>query len=61
MAVQLVDGLTGNVISTFNSFNDCAKFLGTGRSTVSNRAVKNNKFKHIGKLVYLQKVSVNSE
>jgi hypothetical protein len=61
IAVQLVDGLTGNVIFTFNSFNDCAKFLGTSRSSVSNRSVKNNQFKHQGKLVYLQKVSVSFE
>lgn len=61
IAVQLVDGLTGNVISTFNSFNDCAKFLGTSRSSVSNRSVKNNQFKHQGKLVYLQRVSASSE
>lgn len=58
IAVQLVDGLTGNIISTFNSFNDCAKFLGTSRSSVSNRSIKNNQFKHDGKLVYLQRVSV---
>ena len=61
IAVQLVDGLTGKVISTFNSFNDCAKFLGTSRSSVSNRSVKNNQFKHQGKLVYLQRVSASSE
>ena len=46
IAVQLVDGLTGNVISRFNSFNDCAKFLATSRSSVSKRSVKNNPKKH---------------
>lgn len=61
IGVQLVDGLTGSVISTFNSYNECAKFLDTSRSSVSNRAVKNNQFKHKGKLVYLQKISVSFE
>jgi len=61
ISVQLVEGESGNIISTFNSFNDCAKFLGTSRSSVSNRSVKNNQFKHQGKLVYLQRVSVSLE
>jgi len=61
IAVQLVDGQTGNILSTFNSFNDCAKFLGTSRSSVSNRSVNNNQFKHQGKLVYLQRVPASSE
>ena len=61
ISVQLVDGVTDNIISTFNSYNDCAKFLGTSRSSVSNRAVKNNKFKHEGRLVYLQKIFVSLE
>jgi len=61
IAVQLVDGETGSIISTFNSFNDCAKFLGTSRSSVSNRSLKNNLFKHEGKLVYLQRVTDSFE
>lgn len=56
IALQLLEGLSGNVIYTFNSFNDCAKFLGTSRSSVSNRSVNKNQFKHQGKLVYLQRV-----
>lgn len=61
IAVQLVDGQTGKIISTFNSFNDCAKFLDTSRSSVSNRSVNNNKFKHQGRLVYLQRVPASPD
>lgn len=61
IAVKLIDGQTGNILSTFNSFNECAKFLGTSRSSVSNRSINNNQFKHEGKVVYLQRIFVSSE
>ena len=61
IAVQLVDLQTGNIISTFDSFNDCAKFLDSNRTTVSRRSARNNQFEHKGKLVYLQKVPVPAE
>lgn len=61
IAVLLVDGQTGNTISTFNSFNDCAKYLDISRTTVANRSLNNNLFKHHDKLVYLKRVPVSSE
>ena len=35
--VKIVATSNHNIISTFNSFNDCAKILGVSKSTVHNR------------------------
>jgi len=53
--VKLVALSNHNNISTFNSFNDCAKFLGVSKSTVHNRLKKNTLFLYQGELAFLQK------
>lgn len=60
-AVQLVDSQNNKIVSTFNSYNECAKFLGCGKSTVASRLTKGNSFLYRGKLVFLKKCSSSIE
>lgn len=50
--VQLIDD-QGNILKTFKSLTDCAKFLGVAKSTVSDRLKNNHYFKFENKLVKL--------
>ena len=54
--IQLVAKQNKNILSTFNSFNDCAKILGVSKSTVHNRLKNKAQFEYKGELVYLQRV-----
>jgi hypothetical protein len=55
VAVELVED-SGNIIQSFNSYIDCAKFLGVTGTTISNRAKKGTQFKFKGKSAYIRKV-----
>jgi hypothetical protein len=59
--VQLIDD-KGNILSTFNSKADCAKFIGVSNTTVANWLAKgNHQFIYKGKLACLQIVPVSCE
>lgn len=52
--VQLLDVTSGNIISTFTSIAESAKFLGVLPQTTRIRVQKNTHFLFKGKLVYLK-------
>lgn len=55
-AIQLVAVSNQKILSTFNSFNDCAKFLDVSKSTVHNRLEKSTQFLYNGELACLKRV-----
>lgn len=55
-AIQLVDVSNQKILSTFNSFNDCAKFLVVSKTTVHNRLNKSTQFLYNGELACLKRV-----
>ena len=55
VAVELLDD-RDNIINSFNTYADCARFLEVTHSTVSTRAKKGNLFVFKGKLYYIRKI-----
>jgi DNA polymerase/3'-5' exonuclease PolX len=56
MVVQLIDN-KDNIIKTFNTLTDCAKFLGWSVPAASYRLKKQSLFNFENKLVYIKRVA----
>jgi hypothetical protein len=56
VSVQILDFYSEDVLETFHSISDCAKYLGVGVATVQYRVLKSNKFLFKGKSVFIKKM-----
>jgi|ERR1044071_7675737 hypothetical protein len=57
--VQLI-GDQGEIVETFYTFKDCAKYLGVSLQTIPNRINKNSRFRFKDKFYTIKKVESNN-